>query len=120
MRSSIQRASAGGTRWTVPRIGQVRIASRRSSAALTSASVNPGRRTPRDQSALAMSWACIAPNHSTTPATVSGLALGCTRSSRLVIRIESASATITSTGVSLRAPTDRKGGPEAAHPRAGR
>ena len=41
--SSIQCASAGGTRCTVPRIGQVRIASRRSSAALTSARVNAGQ-----------------------------------------------------------------------------
>ncbi len=75
----------------VPRIGQVRRASRRSNAACTSAWVNPGSRTPSDHMPLARSCACMAPNHSTTSATVVGAAVGWGRSSRLVIRSARAS-----------------------------
>ncbi len=66
MSPTIHAASCAGTRCTVPRMGQVRRISRRSMAANTSSATRPGARTPTDHNPLARSWACIAPNHSTT------------------------------------------------------
>jgi hypothetical protein len=97
IRSSIQCTSRGGTKCTVPRIGQVRTASRRSSAAVTSPSVNRGSRTPNDHSPLARSCACMAPIQVTTPATSAARPPGRSRSSRLAIRMASACRRVNST-----------------------
>lgn len=58
-RSVNQPASAVATQCRVPRIGQVRVISPRSTAVTTSSTVPPVR-TPMDHKPLARSWACMA------------------------------------------------------------
>jgi len=64
----IQRASSAATKWTVPRIGQVRRIARSAMARSMSASVVPGRREPSAQSEPRKSCACTAPSQRTSVA----------------------------------------------------
>ena len=70
VRSSIQRRSSGASRCSVPRIGQERTISARSSAERTSSMAEPGTRWPTAHRAAWRSCACIAVIHRTASGTV--------------------------------------------------